>query len=100
MFVLKSKLIRANALNNQAADLLNEAWKLLDIAYRHMGKNGLRDEGDNCSLPHETRMFALHFSDEDILEEPGMRKGAGTYRDWRKKVNGLWETLKTREAGE
>lgn len=48
---------------------LNEAYELLQIARSALYKLGLDGRGSDA-LPHETRMFALHFSPAQEIKYP------------------------------
>lgn len=61
-----------------------EAAALLNIAYFAHQKLGLEGRG-NSGLAHETRIFAMHFSDAETPKTPmhTMLKGDGRYWAWR-----------------
>lgn len=58
---------------------LNEAYELLQIARSALYKLGLAGRGSDA-LPHETRMFALHFSPAEELKLPFGTKVTGDGR--------------------
>lgn len=63
--------------------LLAEAQELLRTAYYALCKERLLNQGGNTRLPHETRMFARHFSPDgrvDGMDE--FASGHGTYHQW------------------
>jgi hypothetical protein len=70
--------------------VLEEAWELLQCAYYAHQKMGLEGQG-NRGLPHETRMFAAHFSQPETPKTPEhvILSGDGRYWKWREAVNAL-----------
>lgn len=67
--------------------LLDEAWRLLRIAFVALYRLRLIDRGHDCSLPHELREFALAFSEDDTSGKHGQfRSGSGAYRKWREEI--------------
>lgn len=65
-----------------AIKALEEAGRLLRIAYYAKCKMGLTDRGGDCGLSHEVRMFAQHFSALDKNEDGKHEefwKGDGAY---------------------
>ena len=72
--------------------LLDDIMELLQIAYYSACKDGLRNKGADCRLPHEVRMFAWYFSDKDTSKpEHAMTDGGGTYQEIRQKVREVYE---------
>ena len=71
--------------------VLGEAWKLLEVAYHAHQKLGLEGQG-NRGLPHETRMFAAHFSapEPPKSQEHTILSGDGRYYEWRKAYQSLF----------
>jgi hypothetical protein len=64
-------------------ELLQEAATLLQIAHYAHQKMGLEGQG-NRGLPHETRMFAMHFSEPETPRTPEhiILAGDGRFRRW------------------
>jgi acyl-CoA-binding protein len=73
--------------NKTKRELLDEADKLLYIAWTALCKMRLRGRGSDCGLSHEVRMFALSFSHEE-REGPGELQinGNGRYQAWRENL--------------
>ena len=73
-------------------EFLDEVSELLQVAYYAVCKMGLRNDGANCSLSHEVRMLAWHFSDKDTTQpDRAMTDGGGTYQDIRDKMRKIYE---------
>lgn len=66
-------------MNEKTRALLEEAERLIRLAWNAHSKMGLRDRGSDCRLSHEVRMFALDFSQEG-REGPGVLQITGTGR--------------------
>jgi hypothetical protein len=79
---LHAENVRLRALNAGLAKHLEEADELLEIAYYAHQKMGLEGRG-NAGLPHETRIFAMHFSQPETPRtlEHVILSGDGRY--WR-----------------
>jgi hypothetical protein len=73
------ELVALKCCQTELLDSLREAYELLGVARSAMYKLGLAGRGSDA-LPHETRMFALHFSPDEILTLPGGMKRTGDGR--------------------
>ena len=67
---------------------LIEAYALLTVDYHAHQKMGLEGRG-NSGLAHETRMFAMHFSEPETPKTPmhTILSGDGRYWKWRLDAN-------------
>lgn len=70
--------------------VLDEAYELLRVAYYAHQKMGLEGCGAR-GLPHETRMFAAHFSRPETPRTPEhtILSGDGRYQKWCQSVKDL-----------
>jgi hypothetical protein len=82
--------LRLMKLAPQLMERLTEADELLGIAWAALLKMRLHGLGSDCSLSHEVRMFALHFSQES-RDGPGALQvnGTGDFMKWRKSARAL-----------
>lgn len=66
-------------------ELVMSADDLLGTAWSAALKMRLSGRGSDCGLPHEVRMFALHFSPEGTVGPGALQvTGAGTFLAWRR----------------
>lgn len=74
----------------EEAALLDEASRLLRIAFVALYRLRLIDRGHDLSLSHELREFAHDFSEDDTSGKHGQFKsGNGAYKKWREAVRAI-----------
>jgi hypothetical protein len=82
--------LRAPLAGTRTLEALIEAEELLQVAHHAHQKMGLEGQG-NRGLPHETRMFAAHFSQPEEPKTPDhtILSGDGRYFKWKKSLKAI-----------